>query len=567
MSEERDLYGGGSDPQGVAGTIQLLASIFAAANAQAAGPIAFMTQRSMAAYRPTLMSLAELSEAWRRGVVTDEQSRSTLRAAGYSDNAIEALLRLRAALVDPGSALELLRRGDIDEGEYARRMREQGYSAEDTAALAGLRYFLPPVQDVIRFMVREVFTPEVRARFGQDEGFPENVLPLARRLGIRDEDMRAYWAAHWQLPSPEQGFQMLQRAVETGATEEDLDTLLRALDVMPFWREKLKAIAYNPVTRVDVRRLHKLGLLDHDGMVDRYQRIGYTAADAELLAQFTEKLNATEDDDALEPFRAGLRTAARSLYVDGLIDASEVAEVFAALGYTPEQAQAFTHEAMFARDADVAREYAAAVKTMYVRGDVDDAGALTRLQAAGLSQATAERIVGPWRVLREARELSADEKQERDLTRADVTGAYGDHIIDRAEAVTMLEALGYSDAEAGVLLDRIDLKSEREQRADVERVTRSLYLARRMTRSEASGALGAEGIPQERIVTLVALWDTELDARAPDLSTSQVQQAYKRGLLPREAAAARLDAAGFTPEDRDILLALTEGGDNAGQGS
>ncbi|GAH93918.1 unnamed protein product, partial [marine sediment metagenome] len=44
---------------------------------------------------------------------------------------------------------------------------------------------------------------------------------------------------HWSLPSPSQGFEMLHRGV---IDEAELNMLLRALDIMPFWREKLTKV-------------------------------------------------------------------------------------------------------------------------------------------------------------------------------------------------------------------------------------------------------------------------------------------------------------------------------------
>ena len=82
------------------------------------------------------------------------------------------------------------------------------------------------------------------------------------------------------LPSIGQGFEMLHRRVIEDA---DLDLLLRALDVMPFWREKLKDISYNPLTRVDVRRMHRIGVLEEEGVFNAYLDVGYNEENAQLM--------------------------------------------------------------------------------------------------------------------------------------------------------------------------------------------------------------------------------------------------------------------------------------------
>ncbi|GAH79863.1 unnamed protein product, partial [marine sediment metagenome] len=74
----------------------------------------------------------------------------------------------------------------------------------------------------------------------------------AGKKGLSKEWSERYWAAHWNLPSPQQGFEMLHRGV---INVSELNMLLRALDVMPFWRDKLTAIAFRRLTRVDIRRM------------------------------------------------------------------------------------------------------------------------------------------------------------------------------------------------------------------------------------------------------------------------------------------------------------------------
>lgn len=557
-----------SDVNTFESVLRMLAGVFGIGSAIAAGPAQLYEQESLHTYRPTLPGLAELGEAIRRGLLDDASFRRVLGRAGYTDNVIGVLRGLVPQLVPAGELLELLRRGDIDDATYTARMGALGIEPRDAGLLSGLRWFLPPVQDVIRFMVREVFSPDVRARFGQDEDFPPDVLALTRRLGVRDDDARSYWAAHWELPSPQQGFEMFQRSTETGVTMDDLRLLLRAHDVMPYWREAMVKIAFTPITRVDVRRLHKLGLLDHAGLVDRYQRVGYNPEDAELLAQFTEQLNAQEGDDALEPFRTPLRTRARTLYLDRVISEQELRDTFASLGYTPEQVSAFVAEAEFVREADAAQEQRQAVRQLYVQGHIDTAGATSRLAALGYSPAEAAAIVEPWGPLRELRELNEAERAERDLTRADVLGAYEDALLPKGETSDLLLALGYDTTEVDVLLARVDLKRERSMRTETERTVRALYLARRLGRADATSRLATGGVAQERATLLVETWDVELDARAPELSVAQIQAALRARLLQPEAAASRLDAMGYSTEDRDVLIGLAQRGRNdAEQGS
>lgn len=558
--ENLDGFDQPDDVGGLGEALQGILGLFTLNGAALSGVAGLLQNEDMREHRPSLLTIPELLELKRRGILDWQRIEGELARLGYSSARIFAIEQMVNALPDAGSLLELLRRGEITDSDYTASMEQLGFTAGTSSLLASLRYYLPPVQDVIRFMVREVFTPETRARFGQDEDFPDSVLDLSRRLGVRDEDMRAYWAAHWELPSPSQGFEMFQRSAETGVTADDLAMLLKAHDVMPFWRDAMVKIAYNPITRVDVRRLHKLGLLDHQGLVDRYQRIGYNPEDAELLAQFTDQLNAAEDDALRKSDATALTSRIRSMYLDGAVSADELGQALATLGYSDGEVSALVSAAELERLADHRTEQRAAVKSLYTQGHIDTTGAIERLARIGYSTSEANRIAEPWHALRELRELNDAERADRDLTRADVLGGYEDALLSADAAREHLNALGYDAAEIDVLLARVDVKVEKAKRQDAEASTKALYLARRITRAQAQSALTAGRVTNDRAMLLLAQWDAQLDAKTPELTVAQVSAAYRQRIIVREAAADRLDAMGYSEEDREILLQLVEKG-------
>jgi hypothetical protein len=93
---------------------------------------------------------------------------------------------------------------------------------------------------------------------------------------------------------------MLHRGV---IKEEELDLLLRAQDVMPWWRDKLKAIAFNPLTRVDVRRMYQLGVLDEPGVIRAYKELGYNDENSQRMLEFTKVYYGPEDETGEEEDR------------------------------------------------------------------------------------------------------------------------------------------------------------------------------------------------------------------------------------------------------------------------
>ncbi|GAH81965.1 unnamed protein product, partial [marine sediment metagenome] len=118
--------------------------------------------------------------------------------------------------------------------------------------------------------VREAFTPAIAKKFGQYEDFPPDFEKYAGMKGLSKEWAERYWAAHWSLPSPSQGYDMLHRGI---IDNKELFMLMKALDIMPFWRDKLMQMSYHLLTRVDIRRMYKAGVLTEAEVYESYLQV------------------------------------------------------------------------------------------------------------------------------------------------------------------------------------------------------------------------------------------------------------------------------------------------------
>jgi len=201
-----------------------------------------------------------------------------------------------------------------------QELKKIGIHPDYTKIYKELAYQIPPVADIITMAVREAFTPAIAEKFGQYQDFPADLEKYAGQKGLDAEWAKRYWASHWALPSPQQGFEMLHRGV---IGRPELDMLLRASDVMPFWRDKLTAIAYRVLTRVDVRRMYKEGVLNEREVFESYQDAGYDDKNAERMAEFTVKqtlssLSKFTSSDIIKAFTNRMidRSAATSMLRD-----------------------------------------------------------------------------------------------------------------------------------------------------------------------------------------------------------------------------------------------------------
>ena len=350
------------------------------------------------AVRPTLLSPGDAIESFFRQTSTDTDLKNELSQAGFTDERITLLLANSRRLLDLGEVFRWWLRDIITEDQLDELIRLHHINDEDAARLKQTVFFIPPVQDLITMAVREVFSPEVRSTFRLDEDFPTDFAAFAHKQGISEEWARNYWAAHWVLPSLRQGFEMLHRRV---ITADDLDVLMRAQDVMPFWRENLTQIAFAPLTRVDVRRMHGLGLLDEEELVSRYMDLGFAEDNAAMMAQFTVAFNADDPPEVAE-LEGLTRSTILGMFADGVLSEEQARDIMqVGLGLSEDVVELFlTHQKLVRERAD-RRALIISVVDLAGGGIINLAEAQDSLARAGL---TASEIAGAVKRILDKRE-------------------------------------------------------------------------------------------------------------------------------------------------------------------
>lgn len=402
-----------------------------------------------------------------------------------------------SALLDVTELRDLILRRIGNEDNWVLELRRLGLADHQIDGLRQLWLEIPPPSDLIRMAVREAFSPDVVARFGQHDDFPEQFATLAGQQGIEREFALAYWAAHWDLPSSTQGFEMFHRGVIDADT---LQLLLRALDVMPFWRGKLTDIAYNVVTRVDTRRLYASGVWTREQVLRSYLDQGYKPEDAESLTAWTVTSYGEDAPTARDLTRTAIEQAVRQ----GRLSDLEAVDALQQLGY----------------DEDEAAFLIASVRT-----DVD-------AQAAD----EAERSV-------------------REVTQSTVLKAYRDRIMASAEAEELLAGLGYQPEGIELLLAVQDFEAANELTALRARVTEQRFRHALVNDAAALGELVTAGFSQERAELTVQRWVIQFAEKTRELTEAQLNTAMQSGLIDEATYVLRVTALGYAEEDALILLA------------
>lgn len=277
-------------------------------------------------------------------------------------------------------------RKDPELSELPKELKRIGIHPAYHSLYRELAYQIPPVADIITMAVREAFSPEIAAAFGQYEDFPPEFAEWAGKKGLSKEWSERYWAAHWSLPSAQQGFQMLHRGVITDA---ELHLLLRAADVMPFWRDKLIKIAYRPLTRVDVRRMYRVGVLDEKEVYESYLDQGYADKNAERMAEFTVRQTLA----TLSKFTSGDIIKAFS---SRMINRGEAMSLLRDIGIRSEDASYIISTAEYKRIWAFTDDQIAGIRNLYKRRIYDENQARDKLARLNLPSDQIDVLMEQW---------------------------------------------------------------------------------------------------------------------------------------------------------------------------
>jgi len=438
------------------------AAVGGAANAALMPPLERLKQAASGHWPFQIFDYPFVLSAWLRGVKWDADVFRDLNQRGWSQERIEAFKQLVWLRLDPQIVQQIWLRDKVGNEKFWTDLHDMGWDDDRIKVYKELAQILPSAQDLIRMAVREVFTPEIAEKYGQFQDFPPAFGQWAEKIGLTEQWAKNFWGAHWDLPSASQGFEMLHRNI---ISYDELKVLLRALDVMPFWRDRLIKMAYAPYTRVDIRRMYKLGILDRAGVKRTYLDLGYDEVHAENLTKFTIAYYATptsEEEDLVDEENAKNRDLSRTDICGGyyrrMLTREEATAALAAMGYNPAQIDFYLDYEDYKRERDLKDAYVANYKDLYVAGILDDADVKSALTELGVGADEVEQLLKLWYVERIRRAQRP--------SRADLSYFLNKGIVTPERWKLEMAKLGYNDEYIDMYLkDQPELPS----RADLTR--------------------------------------------------------------------------------------------------
>jgi len=270
-------------------------------------------------------------------VKDDDWFYDKMRAYGYGKEVADETLKSYRTWQDMSSIIRWGWRNDKPDSEVAEILVAHGWEAQEAKRMVEVAHFYPSPADLVNWQAKEVFEPEMIKHYGLDAELGELDLSMFKRAGMTEEQARNYWIAHWEHPSWNQLQEMLFRIPDV--TEEEVRRWFKLMEVPPFWRQHMIDTAYHPYTRVDVRRMHKIGVFgtgeDADAKLrTAYTDLGFHGEQADNMVLFTKKYNMQSGESASRDLT---RSMIERAYDIGYIQRDTAHDYLSGMGYDEDE--------------------------------------------------------------------------------------------------------------------------------------------------------------------------------------------------------------------------------------
>ena len=319
---------------------------------------------------------------------TKDEVVKILQNNGYPQAQIDLMFKAFHRLYDENVIKNLFWRGVLDNDSMHKRFKSLGYTDEKIEEIIQGWPVIPGPGDLFHLVAKEAFEPDIVAHYGYAEEFPEEQLQWLEKQGLTRYWALRYWYAHWETPSIGQGYEMLHRGV---IDWKELQDLFKTVEIPPFWRDKLTEIAYVPFTRVDVRRMHKIGVISDEELIVAYQDVGYSPEKAITMAEFTKLYNMGAEKDLT-------RSQITNGYRDDLISRQDTETFLLDLGYDQTEVDYLIAAEDYEREKELDKIILTNIQNKFQKNLIDEFDARSQLAALNLEGERIELLIEKWKV-------------------------------------------------------------------------------------------------------------------------------------------------------------------------
>ena len=436
-------------------------------------------QRGTNALDPVqILQAASYADSYRLDGITSLQYYQYMKELGYSENQAKVFFhntRVWLSKEDAGikriaqSFNVVFEQGDVAKtsgeldsllativGNYQKEMYRLGYDSQESLKIFEALRPVPTFSILLEWLAKEVFEPDVRSTFKLDEDYPRIWANLMTAIKVPEFEAKAYWAAHWNHPSPGQIGQMYTRfrsdrtnkstADAKGAgttiaklnmTKDDFTEALKLHEIAPYWRDRIIANSFTPLNITTLQGAYVYGLESDDWFLGRLEDYGYSAENAQFI---------------LKVWRRKYPYASKAPRADNILLRVQTGETHRLEGVTemvdagiPKDAAEFVVDIAYEKwILRREREKIKAWRDLKKRGIKTDNEIFDLIKASGYNDGRANSI---WELVLDADPGYANRMRYRDISRG-----YQDGKLTKTEARSAYEDLRVYDDDINTLL-------------------------------------------------------------------------------------------------------------------
>jgi DNA-binding transcriptional MerR regulator len=205
-----------------------------------------------------------LAEMHSKGLLTHDQYISTMAKFGIEYDFAAAWFSAQLQMPTFDQCMIMYRRGIINEDDFKLYMNLQSYGDWQIEQMLLLKDVIPPIQDLIRFAVREAYLDhDPEKQYGE-------MVNIAGKMGLTKEASEWYWYAHWDRIPVNLMFANYHR----GLWDVDkLARMLKIVDIHPDDRQDIINVAYGPPNVRELGYGWDVGVYTEED-VEKYRRMG-----------------------------------------------------------------------------------------------------------------------------------------------------------------------------------------------------------------------------------------------------------------------------------------------------
>ena len=407
-----------------------------------------------------------LLAALHRGLIDRKKYDEEMKAFALNEENSALTFDASKMILDTHQVISLYRRGllsdDVADNRklLGEKLSHLGIDEKNHDYFVKAAQVIATPQDLVRFLVREVLTPDLRESLELDAEYPEAANAEFAKIGISEEYARNIWAAHWELPSVQNMTVALHRyspgnrdrweqevkdmgldPAQVETSTEDISQLLKFADVGTRYRQRVLSTLYSDAGQIQLRWLIRFRFLDYEEAVYRHQRQGLPRPIAEKIAKVVYCVQSITD------WRTAIK-AGSSTWDDVKADMAEwqiteptIVKVVK-LKVAPDALDEIADERSAAKQA---------VLTALELGDQSRAQAKEALKGLGYDDEQASFII-------ETHELTVRQEQEKEarkrgLTKGEIKKGYRTGALSAEQAVQQLVDRGMSQEAAQTVID------------------------------------------------------------------------------------------------------------------